>query len=129
MAQTARGWPTRSLRPSGPDLPDGSDSRSAVELLEEIELQLHGAVEVLTSDLGTGRADRIELVPQEVHERAEIRIVVQRDPLRVHEAVGKRAGRGSGPVEIEPFGHQQHREDQIGRASCREGVWVVVDEA
>ncbi len=47
-------------------------------------------------------ADPVQLRAQEIDEAAKIRIVVQRDPLGVHEVVGQRLRRAGGPVETEP---------------------------
>ena len=47
-------------------------------------------------------ADAVQLGAQEIDEAAKIGIVVQRDPLGVHEIGRQRLRRAGGPVEIEP---------------------------
>ena len=54
-------------------------------------------------------ADPLQLRAQEIDKAAKPRIIVQRDPLGVHKVVRQRPRRAGGPVEIEPFGHDEDR--------------------
>ena len=63
------------------------------------------------------RADTVQLRAQEIDEPTKIRIVVERDPLRVYEVVRQRLRRPGGPIEIQPFGH--HEDRKHGRIAAR----------
>src|SRR5580700_9355513 len=72
---------------------------------EEGEFEGDGPLEKVSAQILLPGADAVQLRAQEIDEAAKPRIVVQRDPLGVHEIDRQRLRRAGGPVEIEPFGH------------------------
>jgi hypothetical protein len=69
---------------------------------EEGEFEDDSATEEVAAQIRLHGADPVQLRAQEIDKAAKIRVVVQRDPLGVHEIVGQRLRRAGGPVEIEP---------------------------
>ena len=76
---------------------------------EEGEFEGDGPLEKVAAQILLRGADAVQLRAQEIDEAAKPRIVVQRDPLGVHEIHRQRLRRAGGPVEIEPFGHDEDR--------------------
>src|SRR6202045_1613408 len=76
---------------------------------EEGEFEGDGPLEKVAAQILLRGADAVQLRAQEIDEAAKPRIVVQRDPLGVHEIDRQRLRRAGGPVEIEPFGHDEDR--------------------
>ena len=76
---------------------------------EEGELEGDSARKEVAAQIRVRGADAVQLRAQEIDEAAKIRIVVQRDPLGVHEVVRQRLRRAGGLVEIEPLGHNEDR--------------------
>jgi hypothetical protein len=74
---------------------------------EEGEFDDDGLLEKVAAQILLRGADAVQLRAQKIDEAAKPRIVVQRDPLGVHEI--DRLRRAGGPVEIEPFGHDEDR--------------------
>ena len=76
---------------------------------EEGEFEGDSPTEEVAAQIRLCGTDPVQLRAQEIDEAAKIRIVVQRDPLGVHEVVRQRLRRAGGPVEIEPLGHNEDR--------------------
>jgi hypothetical protein len=76
---------------------------------EEGEFECHSPTEEVAAHIRLRGADPVQLRAQEFDEATKIRIVVQHDPLGVHEVVRQRLRRMGGPVEIEPLGHDEDR--------------------
>ena len=76
---------------------------------EEGEFEGDGPLEKVAAQILLRGADAVQLRAQEIDEAAKPRIVVQCDPLGVHEIDRQRLRRAGGPVEIEPFGHDEDR--------------------
>src|SRR5207248_1259786 len=76
---------------------------------EEGEFEGDGPLEKVAAQILSRGADAVQLRAQEIDKAAKPRIVVQRDPLGVHEIDRQRLRRAGGPVEIEPFGHDEDR--------------------
>ena len=74
---------------------------------EEGEFEGYSPTEEVTTQVRLCGADSVQLRAQKIDEAAKARIVVQRDPLGVHEVGGQRLGRAGRPVEIEPLGHDE----------------------
>src|SRR5437763_8088489 len=70
---------------------------------EEGEFEGDGPLEKVAAQILLRGADAVQLRAQEIDEAAKSRIVVQRDPLGVHEIDWQRLRRAGRPVEIEPF--------------------------
>ena len=84
---------------------------------EKGEFERDSARKEVTAQICVRRADTVQLRAQEIDEPTKIRIVVQRDPLRVYEVVRQRLRRAGGPIEIQPFGH--HEDRKRGRIAAR----------
>src|SRR5438270_14069574 len=78
--------------------------------VEERQLEGYGPSEEVAAQIRLGGADPVQLRTQEIDEAAKIRTVVQRNPFGMHEVARRRAWRSGSPVEIEPLGHDEHRE-------------------
>src|SRR6202035_3687134 len=76
---------------------------------EEGEFEGDGPLEKVAAQILLRGADAVQLRAQEIDEAAKPRIVVQSDPLGVHEIDRQRLRRAGGPVEIQPFGHDEDR--------------------
>ena len=74
---------------------------------EKGEFERDSARKEVAAQICVRRADTVQLRAQEIDEPTKIRIVVQRDPLRVYEVVRQRLRRAGGPIEIQPFGHHE----------------------
>jgi hypothetical protein len=94
-------------------------ARSSGELRSYRRLQRDSARKEVAAQIHVRRADTVQLRAQEIDEPTKIRIVVQRDPLRVYEAVRQRLRRAGGLIEIQPFGH--HEDRKRGRIAARVG--------
>src|SRR6516164_1425946 len=70
---------------------------------EKGEFERDSARKEVAAQICVRRADTVQLRAQEIDEPTKIRIVVQRDPLRVYEVVRQRLRRAGGPIEIQPF--------------------------
>ena len=77
--------------------------------VEKGEFERHSASKEVAAQICVRRADTVQLRAQEIDEPTKIRIVVQRDPLRVYEVVRQRLRHAGGPIEIQPFGHHEDR--------------------
>ena len=98
---------------------------------EEGEFDGDSPMEEVAAQIGVRGPDPVQLCAQEIDKAAKIRIVVQVDPLCVHEVVRQRLRRAGGPVEIKPLGHDEDRKrggiaaplrccvDQRGQRSMR----------
>ena len=60
---------------------------------EKGEFERHSARKEVAAQICVRRADAVQLRAQEIDEPTKIRIVVQRDPLRVYEVVWQRLRR------------------------------------
>src|SRR5271168_505656 len=76
---------------------------------EEGKFEGDSPTEEVAAQIRLPGADPVQLRAQEINEAAKIRIVVQHDPLGVHEVVRWRLRCAGGPVEIEPLGHDEDR--------------------
>src|SRR5438309_12133705 len=76
---------------------------------EEGKFEGDSPTEEVAAQIRVRGADAVQLRAQEIDEAAKIRIVVQRNPLGVHEVVRQGLRRTRGPVEIEPLGHDEDR--------------------
>src|SRR5207245_4988351 len=76
---------------------------------EEGEYEGDSATEEVAAQIRLRGTDPVQLRAQEIDEAAKTRIVVQRDPLGVHEVARQRLRRAGGPVEIEPLSHDEDR--------------------
>ena len=94
---------------------------------EEGKLESDGPTEEVVAQIRLRRTDPVQLSAQKIDKAAKIRIVMQPDPLGVHEVVGQRLRRADGPVEIEPLGHDEDMSDHwddIARAPvCGIDFW------
>src|SRR5215472_3817650 len=77
---------------------------------EEGEFKADSPTAEVAAQVCVRGADAVQLRAQEIDEGAKIGIVVQRNPLGVHEIGWQRLRRAGGPVEIEPFGHDEDRQ-------------------
>jgi hypothetical protein len=66
--------------------------------IEEGEFEGDSPTEEVAAQIRLRGTDPVQLRAQEIDEAAKIRIVVQRDPLSVHEVVPQRLRRARGPV-------------------------------
>jgi len=66
---------------------------------EEGDLERDSSTEEVAAQIHVPGADPVQLRAQKIDEAAEIPIVVQSDPLGVHEVVWQRLRRARGPVE------------------------------
>src|SRR5215472_504551 len=80
-----------------------------VSRFEEGEFEGDGPAKEIAAQLGLRGTDAVQLGAQEVDEIAENRADVQRDPLRMYKSGRQRPRRPRGPVEMEPFGHDENR--------------------
>ena len=60
---------------------------------EEGELERDGSTEKVTAQIDVRGADPVQFRAQKIDEAAEIQIVVQSDPLGIHEVVWQRVAR------------------------------------
>src|SRR6516162_3276085 len=66
--------------------------------VEKGEFERDSARKEVAAQICVRRADTVQLRAQEIDEPTKIRIVVQRDPLRVYEVVRRRLRRAGGPI-------------------------------
>ena len=66
--------------------------------LRKREFERDSTRKEIAAQICVRRADTVQLRAQEIDEPAKIRIVMQRDPLRVYEVVGQRLRRAGGPI-------------------------------
>src|SRR6516165_4546911 len=83
---------------------------SGVGGFEEGEFEGDSPAKEVAAEVSMCWANPVQLCAEEIDKAAKVRVVVQYNPLGVHEVVWKRLRRARRPVEIEPFGHDEDRE-------------------
>ena len=90
-----------------------------VRIVKELLLQLHRAAKELAGSLRIRRAHTVQLTAQEINQLTELRVVVQSNPLVVHERIRALGGSLRRPIQVQALANHQHRQNRRVAAACR----------